>query len=266
VLRAIRVDRLRRWARSPKGLFTGILALLTLLAAPQAGWQRVGPLLLVAMGSAALLDAPLNRQRDKRWTFPDGGLLTGWLIGMILSPHESLLAAAGASVLGIGAKHLLRVGRANVLNPAAAGLVASALLLQTGQSWWGALPDQSLPAFAVLLGTTTFMAWRLGKVPLLLAFLLTHFTLATGSAWFGEPRQVAELFRSPDLQMAVFFAGFMATDPPTSPPRHRDQLGYAIIAALGGWLVFRWTGSVVFLLAGLLAANLWEGERKRRRG
>lgn len=259
---AIRVDRLRRWARSPKGLFTGVLALLTLIAAPQAGWQRIGPLLLVAMGSAALLDAPLVRRRDGRWSVPDGGLLTGWLIGLILSPHESLAAAAAASLLGIGAKHLLRVGRANVLNPAAAGLVASALLFQTGQSWWGALPDQGLPGLAVLLTTAAFMAWRLGKLPLVLIFLLTHFTLATGSAWLGEPRSMAELFRSPDLQMALFFAGFMATDPPTSPPRHRDQLWYALLAGVGGWLVFRWNGSVVFLLAGLLAANLWEGGRK----
>jgi len=260
-----RGDRLRRWARSPKGLFTGVLLLLTGMAAPPAGWARTLPLLAVAIGAAALLDAPLIRQRDGRWSIPDGGMLTGWLVGLILSPYQSLTVAATASAMGIMAKHLLRVSRANVLNPAAAGLVASALVFQSGQSWWGALPDQPLPTLVVLVATAAFMAWRLGKLPLVLAFLLVHFTLATGSAWLDDPKQVAELFRAPDLQMAIFFAGFMATDPPTSPPRHRDQLWYALIAALAGWLVFRWNGSVVFLLAGLLAANLWEGWRKWKR-
>ena len=262
---ASRHDRMRRWARSPKGLFTGILTLLTLLAAPPVGWARALPLLAVAIGAAALLDAPLIRQRDGRWSIPDGGILTGWLIGVVLSPYQSLTVAAAASIMGIAAKHLLRVRRANVLNPAAAGLVASALLFQSGQSWWGALPDHPLPLLVVLGATAAFMAWRLGKLPLVLAFLLVHFTLATASAWLDDPKRVAELFRTPDLQMAIFFAGFMATDPPTSPPRHRDQLWYALIAALGGWVVFRWNGSVVFLLVGLLAANLWEGWRKWKR-
>ncbi len=261
----VRVNRLRRWARSPKGLFTGVLALLTLLAAPHVGWSRTMPLLGVAIGTAALFDAPLIRRRDGRWSIPDGGMLTGWLIGLILSPHQALSVAATASGMGIAAKHLVRVGRANVLNPAAAGLVASTLLFESGQSWWGALPDQPALTLVALVATAAFMAWRLGKLPLVVAFLLAHFTLATASAWLEEPKRVAELFRSPDLQMAIFFAGFMATDPPTSPPRHRDQLWYALIAALGGWVVFRWNGSVVFLLAGLLAANLWEGWRKRQR-
>jgi Na+-translocating ferredoxin:NAD+ oxidoreductase RnfD subunit len=256
---------LRRWARSPKGLFAGILLLLTVPAAQQAGWALVLPPLGAAIGACMLLDLPLLRWRDGAWGVPDGALLTGWLVGVVLSPYVGWRVAAATGALAIVAKHLLRVKRANVLNPAAAGLVASALAFDTGQNWWGALPALPLPYLGLVLATAVFMSRRLNKLPLVLAFLGVHFALATLAAYLGDPARVAELFRAPDLHMALFFAGFMATDPPTSPTRPREQLQYGAIAAVSGLLLYVGVGAVYFLLGGLLVANLWEGWRKWRR-
>jgi Na+-translocating ferredoxin:NAD+ oxidoreductase RnfD subunit len=256
---------LRRWARSPKGLFAGVLALLTLPAMRHAGAGLVLPALVAAMLSAMVLDLPLLRWRDGAWSVPDGAMLTGWLVALILSPHEPWTIAAATAAIGIVAKHLVRVKRANVFNPAAAGLVASYFLFDTGQSWWGALPELPVAWVALLLATAGFITWRLNKLPLVLAFLGVHFLLATVMAFTGDPSHVAEIFRAPDAHMALFFAGFMATDPPTSPPRHRDQLVYGAIAATVSFALFALVGSVYFLLGGLLAANAWEGLRKWRR-
>lgn len=259
------VPRTRRWLRSPKGLFTLMLAILTIPAATYTGWILVAPGLIAAITAAMLLDAPLIRWRDGSWSVPDGAMLTGWLVGVVLSPHVLWTVAAGSAALAIAAKHLWRVKRANVLNPAAAGLVASYYVFDTGQNWWGALPELPLIWMLLLLATTGFMAWRLNKLWLVLAFLGVHFSLATVASFVGTPAQVAELFRAPDLQMALFFAGFMATDPPTSPPRVGDQLGYGTIAAVASFVLFMAVGAVYFLLGGLLVANLWEGWRKWKR-
>ncbi len=256
---------LNRWLRSPKGIFSGILLLLTIPAASVSGWALVLPNLATAIMVAALLDMPLLRWRDGSWSVPDGAMLTGWLVALTLSPHVPVATAAATAALGIVAKHLLRVKRANVLNPAAAALVASYLLLDTGQSWWGALPDLPPAALTLVAATGAFMAWRLHKLPLVLTMLGVHFTLATVAAFVGDPGRVAELFRAPDVHMALFFAGFMATDPPTSPPRADDQIRYATIAATVSFGLYLWIGAVYFLPGGLLAANLWEGWRKWQR-
>jgi Na+-translocating ferredoxin:NAD+ oxidoreductase RnfD subunit len=54
----------------------------------------------------------------------------------------------------------------------------------------------------------------------------------------------------------------MVTDPPTSPPRHRDQIVFGVITGVVAFAVFIWVGAAYYLLAGLLVANLWEARRR----
>lgn len=258
-------SRLARWLRTPKGLFAAMLAVLTIPAAHHTGWALALPGLVAATLTAMVLDVPLLRWRDGQWGVPDGAMLTGWLVALILSPHVPWPVAAASAALGIVAKHAVRVRRANVLNPAAAALVVSYFLFDTGQSWWGALPELAIGWVALLLGLGVFMAQRLHKLPLALTFLGVHFALATIMAYAGRAAPMAELFRAPDVHMALFFAGFMATDPPTSPPRATDQVIFGLIAAVAGFALFMIVGAVYFLLGGLLVANLWEGWRKWNR-
>ena len=239
-----------------------MLLVLTAPAVWHAGWALVWPALLAAMLTAAVCDLPLLRWRDGEWSVPDGALLTGWLIALVLSPHQPWHVAAVAALIGIAAKHALRVKRANVLNPAAAGVVATYFMFGSGQSWWGALPELPTAWIALLLVTAAFMTWRLHKTALALSFLGVYYLIATAFAFMGEPAKVVALFRAPDVHMALFFAGFMATDPPTSPPRYGDQLKYGAIAAVVSMLLYMTVGAVYFLLGGLLVANLWEGWRK----
>ena len=72
------------------------------------------------------------------------------------------------------------------------------------------------------------------------------------------------MYRAPDLHAALFFAFFMLTDPPTSPPKERDQLVYGVITAVVSYAVFELVGAAYFLLAGLLVANIWEAARRYR--
>jgi Na+-translocating ferredoxin:NAD+ oxidoreductase RnfD subunit len=116
----------------------------------------------------------------------------------------------------------------------------------------------------LLFATGIFISARVEKLPLVLCFLGCWFLLDTATAFLGFPDRVAELFRSPDLEAALFFAFFMVTDPPTSPPKPRDQPLYAAIAAVGSFVVLMTLGTVDYLLVGLLLANLWEAARRAR--
>lgn len=255
-------SRVVRYLRTPKGLFTLVLLLLTAISATQQGWPLVLPGLVAAIVSAVLVDAPIIRWREGAWSYPDGALLTGWLVAMILTPHGAWYVAAITSMVAVLSKYPLRAGKANLFNPAAFGLVATFYIFDSGQNWWGALPELPYGWLVALFATGIYISVRLNKVPVVLAFLGVYYVLGTLTAFAGDPSRVMELFRAPDVHAALFFAFFMISDPPTSPARHRDQVIYGVIIAVVSYAVFELVGAAYFLLAGLLVANVWEGWRK----
>jgi Na+-translocating ferredoxin:NAD+ oxidoreductase RnfD subunit len=254
----------RRFFRTPKGLLTIVLAILTALAAPHEGLSRVAPGLASAILVAMLIDAPILRMRGRTWAFPSGALLTGWIVALIFSAQEPWYVTAITSAVGVVSKYLFRTRTANVFNPAALAIVATFYVFDTGQSWWGALPEITPFALVVLMATGIFITDRVNKMPMVLAFLGAYFLLFTVTAFLRDPAHVAEIFIAPDLHAVLFFAFFILTDPPTSPVKYPDQLICGAIVAVVSYGVFEWIGAAYFLLAGVLAGNVWEAWRRVR--
>lgn len=123
------------------------------------------------------------------------------------------------------------------------------------------MPDLGIIGAVVLLGAGVFIADRINKLPMILAFFGAYFTMFTVASIFRSAT-VAETFRTPDLQALLFFAFFMLDDPPTSPVRHEDQIVFGMIVAAVTYFIFMQFGGVYFLPAGLLAGNLWESGRR----
>ena len=254
---------IRRYFRTPKGLVLIVLAILVALAAPSEGSALVAPGVVSAVIVAGLIDAVILRWKQETWEFPDGAILTGLFVAMILSPQQPWYVAACTSAIAIVSKHVFRTRSANVFNPAALGLVATFYVFNTGQNWWGASPGAMPLGLVVLLATGVFIADRVNKIPLVLIFLGTYFLLFTITAYFGDAREFSEIFRPPDLQAAVFFAFFILTDPPTSPVKYADQLVCGVIVAVASYAIFELVGAAYYLLAGVLVGNFWEAWRRR---
>ncbi len=258
--------QLRRFFRTPKGLAIVVLVVLVVLAAAGTGASLVAPLVSASVVAAMAVDAPVIRAREGAWTFPDGALLTGLFVAMILSPHEPWYVGAVTSAVAVASKYAARVRNANVFNPAAFALVATFYVYDTGQSWWGALAELPPIALVALFAAGIFVTRRVNKMAGVLSFLGCYYLLFTVTAFVGDPARVVDIYRAPDLHAALFFAFFMVTDPPTSPPKPRDQITYGAVAAVASYAVFELVGAAYFLLAGLLVANVWEAWRKSRRG
>jgi Na+-translocating ferredoxin:NAD+ oxidoreductase RnfD subunit len=152
-----------------------------------------------------------------------------------------------------------------VFNPAALAIIANFYVFHSGQSWWGALTEVNLFAQIVLLVTGVYITDRVNKMPLILAFLGTYFLLFTVTAFVSNPQWVSEVFRPPDLEAALFFAFIILTDPPTSPAKYPDQMVCGVIVAAVSYAFFEWAGVVYYLLAGVLAGNVWEAWRRANR-
>jgi len=236
-----------------------ILILLALLAlvTRQTGIGVVAPGLLAAVGSAALLDTALLWLTRGKPSWPSGAVLSSLFIVLILDPHTPAYVSTCTAIVAINSKYLLHTRMANIFNPAAFALVVNYFLFASGQSWWGALPDLPAPFILLLLAAMVFIAQRIKKVPMVIAFLGSYFVFFTITAFILDPASVAEVFRVPDTNAALFFAGFMLTDPPTSPTKGRDQFVYAVIVALASVALYLLFGALWFLPGGLLIGNLW---------
>jgi Na+-translocating ferredoxin:NAD+ oxidoreductase RnfD subunit len=242
------------------------IALLVLLAGAGVtiGVSRIAVPVAAAVLAAAVVDAPILRMRGRWWTIPDGAILTGLFVAMVLSPFEPWYVAAATSAVAVASKYVARGRTANVFNPAALGLVVTYFAMGTGHDWWGALADAGPAGLVALLVVGAFIVDRVNKAPLVLAFLGTYFLLFTAMAFAGDPRVVAEIFRAPDANAALFFACFILTDPPTSPVKYRDQIVCGVLVAVAAFVVFEALGAVHYLLSGVLIGNLWEAWRRRQ--
>jgi Na+-translocating ferredoxin:NAD+ oxidoreductase RnfD subunit len=254
--------QLQRFFRTPKGLLIIALTLLLVVAALGTGIALVAPGVVGAAIVAMLVDAPILRYREGEWQFPSGALLTGMIVAMVLSPFQPWYVAPVTAAVAVLTKYIARTRSANIFNPAAIALVGAFAVFHSPQSWWGALPELPPLAIVVLFAIGIFISDRVNKMPSVVAFLGTYFLLFTLAAFFGDPAHVAGLFRAPDLHAALFFAFFMVTDPPTSPPKQRDQIVFGVMVAVVSFAIYEIWHWVAFLLIGLLLANVWEAWRR----
>jgi Na+-translocating ferredoxin:NAD+ oxidoreductase RnfD subunit len=260
------VHKVLRFFKTPKGLLIIILLSLTAIAAPGEGVGSVA----LNMGSAVLIagiaDLVILRLRQSIWRFPSGAVLTAMIVTMVVRAQEHWYVPAVMSAVAVLSKYVIRTRLANVFNPAAFALVSVMYVLPTAQSWWGALPEVS-PVWlrTALLAGGIYIADRVNKMPLVLSFLGAYFLLFTATAYLGDPRRVAEIFQSPDIESVLYFALIILTDPPTAPARYKDQWICGIMVAAVSYAVFEKFGVVYFLLAGALAGNVWTAWRRVHR-
>lgn len=257
--------RAKKFIKTPKGLLTVILVLLAAIAAPGEGLRAVLPGLLSAVIASGLVDTVVLRLRKGAWEFPSGAVLTAMIVAMVLRAQEPWYVVAITSVGAIVSKYIVRSRHANLFNPAALAIIASFYVFHTGQSWWGALTEVPLLQQTVLLAVGVFITDRVNKMPLVLAFLGTYFLLFTATSFVGDPRWVAEIYRSPDVEAVLFFAFIILTDPPTSPAKYPDQIACGVLVAAVSFAFFEWAGVVYYLLAGVLVGNVWEAWRRVNR-
>jgi len=256
--------RAKKFFKTPKGLLTIILGGFAAMALPGQGVRAVAGLASATI-AAGLVDALILRGRKRAWEFPSGAVLTAMIVAMVLRAQEPWYVTAITSVIAVLSKYVIRSRAANVFNPAALAIVVSFYVFHTGQSWWGALTDVTPVAKLALAGAGAYIAGRVNKMPLALAFLGAYFALFTVTAFVSDPLAVAEIFRTPDVEAALYFAFIILTDPPTSPAKYPDQIVCGLIVAVVGYTFFELAGVVYYLLAGVLAGNVWEAWRRANR-
>lgn len=217
---------------------------------------------ITAVSTAVATDIVLCLIENRKRIFPDGAIITGLIIALVLSTATSGLIVAATAIMAILSKHLFVFKKKPIFNPAAFGLLLSILLFQTGQSWWGAFGDSPVWMILFLLVGGYPIVNKVNKFPQVFAFLATTFVLLVFMGQFNMTI-ATDAFRPPFINATLFFGLLMLTDLPTTPAKVNDQIVFSIIVALVGTSFYAVAGGLAYLFIGLLVGNLYYLLKKR---
>lgn len=212
-------------------LGTYVICGLTFLGFGRTPWQ-----VALVITTALLADFLGNLLLRKRRGFPWSGLITGCGLSLLLDYGSNPWLPMLPPLLAIGSKHLFTVNGRHVYNPGLFGIVASITLggglvsaapaYQWGGTWAVAL-------FVVGLAMVVIMP-KIGRSWLVGSFLVFYLLQTALRAWVTRFHVPPEAIWLGTLSAPAFFlfTFYMLTDPATSPPGRKAQIGVAAAVTL----------------------------------
>lgn len=208
-----------------------VLLALAALGMYSVGWESALPQLAVAVIVVLGIDAfvyyvQYNHYRPK---LSEEAVITGLIIGMVLSPSADAVVILLAGIAAAVSKFVIAEGRRNIFNPAAFGLLVAAALMHPLFGWWGSMGAgvfvMGVPVLMVALGL--YVTWQAHRFDTVLPFIATFAVLSTTySSWVG-----AGLF-SFVLGINWFFAFIMVSEPITSPLTKKNRYIYGALVGV----------------------------------
>ena len=92
---------------------------------------------ILAIVSTSVIDAILTYARTRVFQITESAVITGFIVGYVLSSDEAWFKFVFASLIAILSKHFIRVQKKHVFNPAAFGIFASIILWGASTQWMG---------------------------------------------------------------------------------------------------------------------------------
>jgi glycine betaine catabolism B len=135
------------------------------------------------------------------------------------------------SFLAMASKYVIAYNKRHIFNPAATGVLAAALLIQQGASWW--VGGRHMLPFVVLGGL--FVAQKLKWFHLVVSFMVTYLAALAVSilAQGGELSTVRIALQSTVIDSAtIFFATVMLVEPLTAPRTRSMRMAYGAFVAI----------------------------------
>ncbi len=223
-------------------IFLGIFAVYLSIIGNDAAFLSAT---LIAVISAVFLDSFIAYLKTKHFTITDSSLISGLIIGYVISSAEPWWKFLFAALFAIAGKHLLRIRNKHLFNPAAFGVFLAVVLLGVATQWKGT------NLWYILSPAGIYFTWKIRKMEIIIGYLLVYLILFGGQAYFQ---------RLPLLDVLkyqnYFFIFAMLIEPKTTPIARKGKIVFGMVVAL---LIFILTLCGVQFdaeLASLLILNL----------
>jgi ferredoxin-NADP reductase/Na+-translocating ferredoxin:NAD+ oxidoreductase RnfD subunit len=185
-------------------------------------------LFLVAMCWAAntlfsyAFDAPTNIESV---------YITALILALIISPAQTshdFIFLGWASILAMGSKFILAIGKKHIFNPAAVAVLITMWVLGQSASWW--VGTALLAPFVLLVGAMIIR--KLHYEDLAWGFFTTFITVSLGITVLKGGNVFMTLQQVILHSSLLFMGGVMVTEPITMPPTKKLQTLFGFIIGL----------------------------------
>jgi Na+-translocating ferredoxin:NAD+ oxidoreductase RnfD subunit len=177
--------------------------------------------IFIAVFSAVFLDSIIAYLKTRRLIIIDSSLITGLIIGYVISTGEPWWKLLLASIFAIGSKHLIRIKGRHLFNPAAFGIFLAVILLGVSTQWRGT------NFWFILVPAGVYFAWKIRKLVIAGSYIFSSLIL------FGV---YAFVQKSPLLDVLkyqnYFFIFIMLIEPKTSPIRTKGKIIFSLAVAV----------------------------------
>jgi len=200
--------------------------------------------LLVAVASTAAIDTAFTLLKQKKFSITSSSLISGLIIGFVLSSDLPLWTIALASLIAIASKHLINFKGRHVYNPAALGIFAVIISLDASTQWRGTYFWQALVPAGL------YFSYKIRKLEVIVSYFVAGFALF-GAQALMQGVSLSNVFG----YFSYFYIFIMVIEPKTTPT---NLLGKVIFGVMLAGLIFVLTGAAVRFdveLASLLAMN-----------
>ncbi len=201
-------------------VYVWVIIALSILAAVGIYFNGTKALytLLVAVATATVLDLVIKKIKKESLAFPYSAVISGLIVGSIVSFEDSLLIPLVAAIIAILSKHVIRFKAYHPLNPATFGLLASFLLFSKFDSWWASVP--------YLIPFLLIISWKIRKLWISFTFLIAFAALVyfTGNIRLQSFTDF--------LSLPYYFTFIMVTEPKTTPSVRNQQIVFGISLAV----------------------------------
>ena len=180
----------------------------------------LGISLIVAVGA----DTFIAYLKTKKIVITESSVVSGLIIGYVLSSSQAWCIVALASILAIATKHLIRFKARHIFNPAGFGVLVAAFLLGASTEWKGA------NLWYIVIPFGIYFVFKIKKQEIVVSYFIASFVLFGAQALI-QNTQILNILG----YLNYFFIFIMLIEPMTTPMTYYGKI---IFGSGAGILIF----------------------------
>lgn len=206
----------------------------------------------IAVISAIGVESAILLLKDKKLSITDSSIISGLIIGYVLSCDNPWWMFILASLLAICSKHLIHFNKKHLFNPAAFGIFLAVIFFGAFTQWKGTY------LWYILLPFGLYFISKIKKLEVLIGYAITALGLFATQAVMQET-PLLNIFG----YLSYFFIFIMVIEPKTTPIRPAGKLifgiGVAVLIFILTQVAVRFDSELCALLVSNLAVPLLNG-------